>query len=291
MKQPNKPVIKEAKAVFYGLDKHLLSNVTASVIDACKKDANGNWRIPADDAIRARIFGDPIPNVLKKVYVRSLQADGKNFSETVIFPSTTARFDYHDGLLTFELALDIDFGQLYADGCAHPSDINEHLPTLYHYAQKCQHITEMGVRTGSSTRAFLHATPDRLISYDLILDELVVAWFGQAQSLGLNYSYLVGNTLNLTIEKTDLLFIDTLHNYHQLKTELELHAKFVERYIVFHDTVSFGEHGESYSGELGLKGIRFAIDEFLAIHTEWVMVHEAKNCNGLIVIERLNQTH
>ena len=49
----------------------------------------------------------------------------------------------------------IDFKELYENSCRERSDINEHLPTLYEYACKCKHITEMGVRTGVSTTAFL----------------------------------------------------------------------------------------------------------------------------------------
>jgi hypothetical protein len=280
----NKQVVK---AVYFGLAERLLLNVTSSVLESCANDAQGNWQMPADDAMRAKIFGDPIPNVLKQVYVRTINADGIGFSEIALLSYLRANFNYLDGLLTFHLEADIDFEQLYADGCAYPSDINEHLSTLFHYAKKCRHITEMGVRTGSSTRAFLHAAPERLISYDLKLDAGVGAWFDRAHSLGLDYHYIEANTLNIRIEKTDLLFIDTLHNYDQLQAELGLHAALVERFIVFHDTVSFAEHGESYSGELGLKGIRFAIDEFLASHADWRIVHEAKNCNGLMVIERL----
>ena len=146
----------------------------------------------------------------------------------------------------------------------------------------------MGVREGSSTRAFLYAAPERLVSYDLHINGAVNAWFNYAKSTGFNYSYVKGNTLEIQIENTELLFLDTLHNYDQLKRELELHSHSVEKYIVFHDTVSFGEVGESYSGEKGLQGIRLAIDEFLSDHPEWKMIHEAKNCNGLIVIERVN---
>jgi predicted O-methyltransferase YrrM len=179
------------------------------------------------------------------------------------------------------------FATLYAEGCATPSDIHEHLPTLYELAKKCEHITEMGVRTGLSTRAFLYAAPQRLVSYDLILDAAVEAWFEAAKSLKLNYSYIKGDTLELQIEQTDLLLIDTLHNYDQLKAELALHADAVGRYIVFHDTEYWGEIGESYSGQEGLKGIRYAIDEFLELHPEWQIILDVENCNGLVVIERV----
>ena len=48
-----------------------------------------------------------------------------------------------------------------------PSDINEHLETLKKYAQECDIIVEMGVRSIVSTWAFLAANPKKLISLDL----------------------------------------------------------------------------------------------------------------------------
>jgi len=99
--KPSKSVLK---AVYFGLDERLLLNVTAIVIKHCVNAEHGTWSLPADDLLRAKIFGDPIPNVLKKVYVKALQADGMSFSETEILSSDTPRFDYLDGELSFELS-------------------------------------------------------------------------------------------------------------------------------------------------------------------------------------------
>ena len=40
--------------------------------------------------------------------------------------------------------------------CKKPSDINEHLPTLYKYASECESIAELGVRGVISTWALLY---------------------------------------------------------------------------------------------------------------------------------------
>ena len=45
--------------------------------------------------------------------------------------------------------------QKYQEYCKTPSDINEHLPTLKSYSEKCKTIIEMGVRSAVSTYAFL----------------------------------------------------------------------------------------------------------------------------------------
>lgn len=176
----------------------------------------------------------------------------------------------------------IDFKQEYIDFCnLQPSDINEHLPTLYEYAKKCNHVTEMGVRGGNSSRAFLYANPKRYIAYDLELFDRVVELFDHSRQLGNDHHYIKSNVLDIEIEETEFLFIDTWHRYEQLKSELKLHAGKVKKYIAFHDTVSFARNGEG-----GGKGILYAIEEFLDENSNWKIVHNAKNNNGLMIIEK-----
>ncbi len=55
--------------------------------------------------------------------------------------------------------------QLHRQACETPSDINEHLPTLYALAKECRHLTEFGTRTGATTTALLYAQPQVLICY------------------------------------------------------------------------------------------------------------------------------
>ena len=90
--------------------------------------------------------------------------------------------------------------------------------------------------------------------------------------------------MTVEIEPTDLLFIDTLHNYSQLKKELELHAGNVKKYIIFHDTVTYGFVGESGDP----KGIAFAINEFLNENPGWYVREQWMNNNGLLVVARLS---
>lgn len=164
-----------------------------------------------------------------------------------------------------------------------PSDINEHLPTLASYASECEHITEMGVRYIVSTYALLMGKPKKMISYDIHMCH----WEPVRDLVKENtdFYFAIGNTLEIEIEPTDLLFIDTLHNYTQLKKELELHAKKVNKYIIFHDTTSFETVGESYSGNPE-RGIWPAIEEFLQLNPQWVLKERFTNNNGLTIIEK-----
>ena len=77
------------------------------------------------------------------------------------------------------------------------------------------------------------------------------------------------------------MFIDTRHDYEQLKEELRRHAGNVRRYIVLHDTTTFGEQGETP----GHAGLWPAVEEFLAQGTFRLKSREHQN-NGLTVLER-----
>jgi cephalosporin hydroxylase len=163
-----------------------------------------------------------------------------------------------------------------------PSDFNEHMPVLRDYAAQVKHVTEFGV--GRSSWALLHARPERLRCYDLgdfrraAMQELVT--LGKAS--GVDVDFMVGNSIEIEIEPTDLLFIDSLHTYAHLSRELKCHAVKVSRYIVLHDTETFGAQGEDGT-QPGLSG---AVEDFLASNTEWKMRDRLKNNNGLTILER-----
>jgi hypothetical protein len=174
--------------------------------------------------------------------------------------------------------------QHYDYNCKLPSDINEHLETLKEYSSECDHITEMGVRWVVSTYAFLMGKPKKMISYDInfantdFIKELVKD--------DTDFEFKVANTLDLEIEETDLLFIDTLHNYNQLKGELELHGNKAKKYIIFHDTTSFEWIGESYNGKVDEIGLWPAIEEFLESNPHWELHERYTNNNGLTILKR-----
>jgi hypothetical protein len=75
--------------------------------------------------------------------------------------------------------------------------------------------------------------------------------------------------------------LDTIHTYKQVKSELELHANKVRKYLIFHDTTSFEVVGE----DEGL-GIGFAIKEFLILNPEWVLHKQYTNNNGLTILKK-----
>jgi len=184
----------------------------------------------------------------------------------------------------------------YQEKCDKPSDINQLLPFLKLYADRCEHITEMGTRYFVSTYAFLASKAKQVITYDI---EEQLQQFLECKSLcdeeNKSLKYIIGDTLKVEIEETDFLFIDTWHVYNQLRQELELHHNKVRKYIGFHDTTTYAHVGEdeyhnvTQSGGFNSegRGLMDAINEFLENHSEWMIDLKKENNNGLTIIKRI----
>ena len=160
------------------------------------------------------------------------------------------------------------------------TDIHEHVPVLRALASQVEHVTEFGVRHGVSTTALLAAQPAVLRSYD-IEDRAVAASLAPLAGRT-DFRFAVGDTKAIDIEETDLLFIDTLHTYDQLKAELARHGEKARRWIVLHDTTTFGTTGE----ESDTRGMWPAVEEFLARGT-FAIKERRTNNNGLTILERI----
>lgn len=186
-------------------------------------------------------------------------------------------------------------------------DIREHLDTLRTYASRCNHVTELGVRWVVSTWALMAGRPKVLNSFDInhysiygVNPEILKTVSDKA---GVMFNFYQEDVLTTDkLIETDLLFIDTVHSYKQLKMELHLHGNKVNKYIIFHDTTSFGEMDEAdikpnptwpvslveYYNTLGnAQGINSAIIDFLVDNPEWKVDNLFTNNNGLMVITRI----
>lgn len=175
--------------------------------------------------------------------------------------------------------------ELYQKNCKTPSDINEHCPILYNLAKECDHVTEFGTRWGVSTSALLYAKPKKLVCYDISCRRAISVL--KELSGDTEFEFHKADVLEIEIEPTDFLFIDTWHAYIQLKKELELHAIKAKKIMAFHDTVTFARHGDTCKGTRDPGGgLMDAIDEFLNENNEWKIDKHYQNNNGLLVLRR-----
>jgi hypothetical protein len=164
------------------------------------------------------------------------------------------------------------------------SDINEHLQTLINYSKECESIIELGTGQTISTWAFLASKPKNFITVDILhpkdrginFDEII----NEANKLNVNFKFILSDSRKIELPEHDLLFIDTLHNYDVLKEELSKHHDKVKKYIIFHDTISFGNNDEIGYGI----GLVPAIKEFLEKNPQWKEKETYTNNNGLTIL-------
>lgn len=184
----------------------------------------------------------------------------------------------------------------YKDYCNIPqgqSDVSEHLPTLFFFAKQCKTVAELGVRQAISSYAFAAARPEKYIAVDIKEYQGFTKLIQLCKEEKINLVPIIGDSRTIELEPVDLLFIDTLHTYAQLKIELERHHKNVNKFIILHDTVtySFSDDYIDYGANNppcaeSHTGLVPAIFEFLRNHEEWSHLKTYPNNNGLTVLIR-----
>lgn len=169
----------------------------------------------------------------------------------------------------------------FVEACARPTSIHQHLTVLRDTASGCQHVTEFGVGCGDSTLAWLLVQPDKLVCYDLGFQDCV-PWLQRIRGRT-DFRFYLADSRLVEIEPTDLLFIDTVHTYGQLKEELRLHADKARRFIVLHDTTTFGDVSENNLPP----GLWKAVEEWLAASPHWQLMWRHEHNNGLSCFKRI----
>ena len=156
-------------------------------------------------------------------------------------------------------------------------DMGKHIPTLMRLGESVDHITEFGVRSGVSTLAWLMSKPKTLRCYDLAKNRRLHLnlYKSYAKDNNVDFSFEIANDLEIEIEPTELLFIDTSHTYEHTLRELELHGKKVSKLIVLHDTM--GKDG---------KVVIPAIGKYLYDTKAWLIDEHHKKSFGLTVLRR-----
>jgi hypothetical protein len=183
---------------------------------------------------------------------------------------------------------------LYRGHTQRATAITPHLSRLRQWAAGCALAVEFGVRDGASTTALLLGA-QHVISYDLVATPAarrlqIVA--------GDRWDYRLEDSRTATMPGCDLLFLDSLHSYAQVRAELT-HAPQVRKYLVFHDTITFGSIAAD--GETGRQawmyvpgtpvppehlGIRPAIDDLMLTDRAWRLAAHYTDSHGLLVLER-----
>lgn len=203
-----------------------------------------------------------------------------------------------------------DLLKAYLEHCETPSDINEHLPVLKKYAQECDSVMEIGIRTMVSTWSCLYGLANNNRSSNKIYIGVDLEYpptdkYELARKVSrennIHFNFYKNNDMNITFNgPVDMLFIDSLHIYCHLTYELETFCPYVNKYICFHDIdYPWGFMDEPYTGgydhypswiDKNKRGLLQAVIDFLERHPEWTFLEHRKNSHGFGVLKRISTT-
>lgn len=160
-------------------------------------------------------------------------------------------------------------------------DLNEHIPLLKEYAEKCEHITEFSERRDSFI-GLITGNPKKLISHNTEYDNLSETAVKLSPSVELLRDQNINTKEILDIEETDLLFLDLEHTFEAVYRELHQYHSKVRKYIIVHDTDIFGNKGQDNG-----PGILKAIAQFCRENPQWRVHHHTKQQFGLTILSCL----
>ena len=141
---------------------------------------------------------------------------------------------------------------------------------------ECTSYTELGVNQGTTLATALQQHPSIVRAYDIKLK-----WYNQVHDLfvayttnhSIDYKITECSSVECEIAPTDLLYIDTLHEYEHLHKELSLHGSKVKKYIICHDTAA-------------QPGLKQAVKEYVAANKEWTIVTDCTINVGFMTLKR-----
>lgn len=161
------------------------------------------------------------------------------------------------------------------------SDCDEHLPAIKELASKCSRVTELSAWNKPILVALAYGCSGQVTSCAKGHKE---SWPDLSRLCGERFEGVIGDSCKVTIEPTDLLFIDTLHRAAVVYQELTRHHEKVSKYIVIHCTNTFGERGDD-----GGAGVLPGLRKFLREHPEWNVRDYYNNNHGLIVLTKAEE--
>lgn len=163
-------------------------------------------------------------------------------------------------------------------------------------------ITELGIFQGHSICAFLRGNPKKVIGYDIDLSHVnqdVLKKFANDKNIELEF--YEGDSLQINIQETDLLFLDSRHFYEHVILELQRHAPMTKKYIIVHDVnypydkkVMMWRYindlikrpkSELVWATYTYKKVRQAVEEFLNDNKDWTLLEDVKENSGMMILK------
>ena len=154
----------------------------------------------------------------------------------------------------------------------------EYIRRLHFFLKDCDSYRELGTNQGGSASV---AILENLNYYELIdksfknFSVVKEHFIEYANNNNINLCFYEQSSLEVATEiKTDFLLVDSVHRYKHVTKEIELYESLTNKYIMFHDTVSYLEVGN-------------AVLDFLKNTKNWKLVEEQTVTPGYIVLKRI----
>ena len=153
----------------------------------------------------------------------------------------------------------------------HGIQYTAHHDEMFDILQQCESYRELGIMQGATAACAVLAGIKKLHLIDIEISR-----FLPYVPLFWDVDMLVTECDDLKVPDlypVDFLLVDSLHTYKHVKAQLEVHSKFVNKYIMFHDTAA-------------QKGVKQAVNEFLRANEDWKLVLHYPENVGYSLIER-----
>jgi hypothetical protein len=170
---------------------------------------------------------------------------------------------------------------------AHGEDYCAMHDAIRHYMKDCKSYKEIGTHQGGSAAAVM--TGDHKPEYMELIDINHEKYRWKLKSLAEPYCKENGIELvakeadstalnSLSMKMVDMLMIDSLHLRHHMEKELDLHAGYVNKYIVAHDT--------TISQDQPRDALFRCLSDFCEQNPSWKVIERGTTNVGYTVLKR-----
>jgi len=154
-------------------------------------------------------------------------------------------------------------------------DMPHRIKMLKEKFQGVKNITELGTYQGCSTALWLSLRPEKLTCIDIGTYLDLKTFQKAADEIGTDFKFIQANSLDITIEPCELLFIDTVHREDHVYQELTRHADKVSKFLAFHDV------NEELSSTI------FGIRKWHKENPNWKIYYENYWLCGFLILEKI----
>jgi len=174
-----------------------------------------------------------------------------------------------------------DLPHYYSELCLIQADAHGEDYLLVHeeirrcLADGCASYAELGVNQGATLAAAMLGGALTATGYDIDLSNYRLAsriFSNYATRNGVKLAVIEGNSVDITLNPVDVLYVDSYHSEDHLTKELALHSGQVRRFIICHDTNS-------------RLGLRKAVRKFVR-SSKWRIVNDCREGTGFTTLAR-----